>query len=201
MIKKTNIFIILVVSLVSLYFVIVKDKSFIYVIKDISIILTINGLYIIQKLFKIKIDEKLNFIYILFIFIAHFLGVIVDLYTKVYWFDKFVHFLSGILSSIAAIYIIINSSKRNNIFNIVFIVSFSMLVASCWEIFEYIVSQLFNTDPQRVNITGISDTMGDIIVAFLGSILVSIYYYFCSGETCEEVNRNDHEENTCFKRI
>lgn len=179
MIKKINIIIILLVSLFSLYFVIIKDRSFVYIMKDVSIILTINGLYIIQKLFKIKIDERLNLIYIIFIFIAHFLGVIVNLYKQIYWFDKFVHFLSGIISSVFAIYILFMVKIKKNIaFNILFIISFSMLIASCWEIFEYIVSCIFNVDPQRIKLTGVSDTMGDIIVAFLGSILVAIYYYF-----------------------
>ena len=33
-------------------------------------------------------------------------------------------------------------------------------------------------DPQKVVQTGVADTMGDIIVAFLGSILVSIGYQY-----------------------
>ena len=52
------------------------------------------------------------------------------------------------------------------------------MVASLWEVFEYLSSYYFGVDPQKVVMTGVSDTMGDIIVAFLGSILVSISYYF-----------------------
>ena len=43
---------------------------------------------------------------------------------------------------------------------------------------EYLSSYYFEVDPQKVVSTRVSDTMGDIIVAFLGSILVSICYYF-----------------------
>ena len=64
------------------------------------------------------------------------------------------------------------------LFNILFIISFSLGIAALWEIFEYLASYYFNMDPQKVILTGVTDTMGDIIVAFLGSILVSICYYF-----------------------
>ena len=144
-----------------------------------SIILSISALYIVQKLFKININEKINFIYIVFIFMAHFLGVIVDLYTKVYWFDKFVHFTSGTISSLCAIYLLArNKCNKHILLNILFILSFSMLIASVWEVFEYLSSYYFNVDPQKVIITGVTDTMGDIIVALLGSILVCICYWF-----------------------
>lgn len=179
MIKKINVVLVLIASLVGVYFAVTKENNIIYIIKDISVIFTINALYIIQKIFKIKINEVINLIYIIFIFMAHFLGVIVDLYSKIYWYDKLTHFLSGILTSFAAIYILVkNKQNKNLIFNILFIISFSMLVASFWEIFEYLSSYYFNVDPQKVMITGVTDTMCDIIVAFLGSILVSICYYF-----------------------
>ena len=179
MIKKINILLILVSIIGSLYFVFTKDDNIIFILKDLSIILTINGLYIIQKLFKIKINDGINFIYIIFIFMAHFLGVICDLYTKIYWFDKFVHFLSGIVSSFAAIYILLKFKKNKNLFfDILYIIAITLMIASLWEVFEYLASYYFNVDPQKVLLTGVNDTMSDIIVAFLGSILVSISYYY-----------------------
>ena len=179
MIKKINIILVLIASLGGVYFAITKESNIVFILKDIFIIITINGLYIIQKLFKTKINDGLNFMYILFVFIAYFLGVIVDLYSKIYWYDKFIHFLSGILTAFVALYILVkNKENKNILFNILFIISLTMLVASCWEIFEYISSFYFNVDPQKVVLTGVTDTMGDIIVALLGSILVSICYYF-----------------------
>lgn len=179
MIKKINILLILVGSLCSLFIAIAKENSLVLVFKDISVILTMSSLYIIQKIFKIKINEYLNFIFVLFIFIAHFLGVVVDLYSKIYWFDKFTHFLSGVLTSFIAIYLLVKCNiKGKTLFNILFIIAFTMMIAGLWEIFEYTSSCLFNLDPQRVLQTGVSDTMGDIIVALLGSIIVSLAYYF-----------------------
>lgn len=179
MIKKINISLILIALIGTLYFVFIRDNNIVLILKDISIIVTISALYIIQKLFKIKISEGINLIYIIFIFMAHFLGVICELYNYIYWFDKFVHFLSGIVTAFVAIYLLVKFKKdKNMFFDILVIVSLTLSVAAFWEIFEYLSSFYFHMDPQKVFTTGVSDTMGDIIVAFLGSVLVSISYYF-----------------------
>lgn len=179
MIKKINISLILVAIIGSLYFIFTKDDSIILVLKDLSIILTINALNVIQKIFKIKINDGINLLYIIFVFMAHFLGVTCELYNHIYWFDKFVHFLSGIVTSFIVIYILTKlKSNKSIIFNILFILSFTLSVAAFWEMFEYLCSYYFKIDPQKVIETGVIDTMHDILVAFLGSILVCICYLF-----------------------
>ena len=179
MLKKINFLIILVSIIGSLYIVLTRENNVVLVLKDMSIILTINALYILKKIFRIQISDEANFIYIIFIFFSHFIGVTCEVYNKIYWYDKFIHFISGILTSFASIYIIAKSKKEKNVkFTILFIVSFSLMCASLWEIFEYLSSYYFNVDPQKVQVTGVTDTMGDIIVAFLGSIIVSFIYYY-----------------------
>lgn len=179
MIKKINFLLILIASIGGLYFAITKESNIIFILKDLSIIITISALYIVQKIFKIKIPEGINFIYIVFIFMAHFLGVICDFYSHIYWFDKFVHFLSGFVAAFVAIYLLVKFKKdKNIIFSIIFIISFSVMIGSIWEVFEYLASYYFNVDPQKVIATGVTDTMGDIIVTLLASILTSISYYF-----------------------
>jgi len=179
MIKKINVLLIIIAIIGSLYFVITRDNDIVLILKDLSIIITINGLYLLKKIFKVKISEGINFLYILFIFIAHFLGVICELYNHIYWFDKFAHFLSGVVTSFVAIALIKKENKKNTLFfYILFILSFSLLIASAWEIFEYLASVFFGVDPQKVVTTGVHDTMGDIIIAGLASILCSLLYFY-----------------------
>ena len=179
MMKRINLIIILITSILSIVLAYNKHEDLVLFLKDIAVILTISAIYILQKIFKFKISDSLNFIYIIFIFMAHFLGVVVNLYDKIYWFDKFVHFLSGIITSFVSLYVIIKFRKDNNIkFTIIYIIAFSLMCASLWEIFEYLSSYYFNVDPQKVQMTGVTDTMGDIIVAFLGSIIVGMCYYY-----------------------
>lgn len=125
---------------------------------------------ILNKL-KIKINIKLEFTYLIFILFAYFLGVIINLYDKITSYDTIMHFISGIFTGYIALNLLENNSK---IHNILFILGFVSLIALSWKIFEYISSIIFNVDPQRVKLTGVSDTMKDMIVALLGGILVII---------------------------
>lgn len=176
-----NIVLILVSIVGSFYFVFTRDDKLGLILKDASIIITITLPYILKKVFKIDIDINTKFAYIIFVFMAHFLGATCELYNKIYWFDKFVHTLSGVLTAYAAILLLKYLKKYNTkekFFNILFIIAFTLMIASCWEIFEFIANILFGGDAQKVASTGVTDTMMDIIVAFLGSILYSIVYLF-----------------------
>lgn len=135
--------------------------------------------WIIERLFKIEIPGALRTTYIIYIFAAHFLGSIVDFYHTFDNYDKLMHFLSGILTGLIAIYVMSllkGYDKKKMTLNIIFILGFSMLIASGWEMFEFTCDNLFRKDAQNVLTTGVDDTMWDIIVAFIGSILVSILY-------------------------
>lgn len=176
-----NIVLILVSIIGSFYFVFTRDNQLGLILKDASIIITITLPYIVEKLFKIKIDINTKFAYIIFVFMAHFLGATCELYNKIYWFDKFTHTLSGVLTAYAAILLLKHLKKYNKkdrFFNVLFIIAFALMIASFWEMFEFTANILFGGDAQKVASTGVTDTMMDIIVAFLGSILYSIVYLF-----------------------
>ena len=176
--KKINITIIIIVSILSLFRVINElDNSMGVILKDLSIILTLPAPYIFEKAFKKNLDEGFKFIWIIFIFMAHFLGVINEFYAKYYYFDKITHTISGLLSAYVAV--LITGKKTNSTsLSILFIISFSALCAVSWEIFEFVCKIIFGGDAQRVALTGVDDTMLDIIVALTGSICFSLYHYF-----------------------
>ena len=154
------------------------DKGTVIVLKDLSIVLTLTFPYIIRKLFKINISEYFIFIWIIFIFLSHYLGVTLEFYFKWYMFDKLTHFMSGIISGVVGVLILDKVKCKNVLFNILFILSFTWFCAGMWEMFEFTCNFLFGGDAQRVALTGVSDTMWDMIVAFFGSIIVCFVYYF-----------------------
>ncbi len=182
-IKYINYLLCVIAIIGSFYIIFTRENTLGIFLKDLSIIVTITLPYIIQKLCKVKIDDKLIFIYVLFIFFAQFLGVTVELYNKIPFFDKVIHTLSGVLTAFGSLLILSLMHKydiKDKLFNIMWIISFTLMVAVGWEIFEYMANIFFGGDAQRVALTGVNDTMQDMIVALIGSMLVVIIYSFYS---------------------
>lgn len=153
------------------------DKGIVIILKDSSIVLTILWPYIVRKYFKLDISDELIFLWIIFIFLAHYLGVICEFYFRFNVFDKITHTFSGILSGSVALLILSKIKSKNFWFNVLFVLSFSWFCAGMWEVFEYLCNIFFGGDAQRVALTGVNDTMIDMIVAFLGSLFVCFTYY------------------------
>lgn len=173
--KKINISLIVIISLLGIIKVFGElDEKLVWILKDLSIILTVSAPYILQKIFKIKISDGLSFMYIIFIFMAHYFGVIEKFYNNFYYYDKIVHTLSGALTAYVAYLILKNKQIKDTMFNITFIIAFTFMIAGLWEIFEFTCNALFGGDAQRVLETGVDDTMWDIIVAFIGSIIFTV---------------------------
>lgn len=135
----------------------------------------------ILRLFKVRISDSSILIYSIFIFFGHFLGSIVGLYGKIYCYDTIIHTLFGFLFSFFALEFIIKQKIFNNkkvIINGIIILSIVALLSGLWETFEFTCDDIFNKDAQRVLLTGVNDTMKDIIVAYLGSLLfITMYAY------------------------
>ena len=112
--KKLNILLILITLICSAFTIIGEfDKGIVVVLKDASIVFTVFLPYIIEKVFKIKIAEGCKTIWIIFIFLAHYLGVTAEFYNKWEGFDKVTHTMSGVLSAyVAAIILQYNKSKK-----------------------------------------------------------------------------------------
>lgn len=144
-----------------------------------SIIPVMFAPYLLKKIFKIELGEQIETIYYIFVFFAHFLGSIINLYDYIDGYDKIMHFLSGMLSAMIAFVLLVKMKHykdKNRIFNYLFIISITLTIASLWEFYEFTFDSLFTKDAQNVLTTGVGDTMWDMIVAFFGAILVLIEY-------------------------
>lgn len=177
--KKISNALIFVISILSICFA-VKDiniGAYDRLIGSLSIVLILLIPKIIRKIFKLEISDLLELIYIIFIFVAQFLGSVVNLYNIIWWYDLFVHFLSGILTSVLAL-IILNIFKldKNKIFNACFIIIFSIFVAAFWEFIEFSGDTFFNMNVQHSIETGVKDTITDMLIATLGSLIMFIVY-------------------------
>ena len=179
--KKINNTIIFIISLASICFF-VRDLNIganDRLAADITVPLVLLLPRLLRKIFKISINDEMESIYIIFIVLAHCLGSVINLYKYIWWYDLFAHFLSGMLTSILAL-VIMNRmgvyKEKNLKFNIIFMISFTLMIASIWEFFEYGADTFLKLNVQHSIETGVTDTIEDMLVAFMGSIIVSIVY-------------------------
>lgn len=180
--KKIYNILILIMVLVSSYIgILYLQSSDIYrALICFAIIPVVWILNIIEKLFNFKISKLSKLLYILFIFFSYFLGSIMKWYGKFYFYDTVIHFISGFVFSLFTLEILIKTKHydKSVFFNALVILAFSFMIAGCWEYFEFISDKIFNADAQRVLLTGVNDTMKDMIVATIGSLLFNFYYLY-----------------------
>ena len=181
--KKINILLIVIASIGSICYSInpIMDGMFYKALICLTIIPVVLVPTILKKIFKISLNPTLEFIYLIFVFFGHFLGSIVNFYHTINNYDKIVHLSSGTVTAFFGLYFLINFKKydyKSILFNVLFITSFVLMIASFWEFFEYFSDNLFNKDAQNVLTTGVNDTMKDMVAALIGSILFNIMYVY-----------------------
>ena len=143
--------------------------------------------------------------YIVFLFLSHFMGTVLDVYDIRFiagmqnsnWWDKVMHTTFGYLAAIIGLFLLCHITrikKLNATTVILFCIGFSALTAVFWEICEFTADQLLGESCQGDWITGgqfvsgpnkgetaqkfisVNDTMGDIIVHMIGTLVFTVQY-------------------------
>ena len=134
----------------------------------------------ILKKLGVRTSAIIEIIFLIFLFISSILGSLFHFYEFVDYFDKFAHLLSGIVTAILGIIMLKKwriKSKHQLSFDIILMNILSLAIASAWEIYEFVASKALNSDLQRVGASGVTDTVHDMIVALIGSLMVSVMYH------------------------
>lgn len=142
----------------------------------ILVCLCVPVLVILPRFVKDKVNDKLEFIYYVYVFLLMILGCLAKFYSIFTYYDVFAHFMFGFVGCIAALYLLNMFNIKNKVFNIIFMISLTLALAAFWEVFEYISSIIFKDDIQLVLKTGVSDTMEDIIASFIASMLFIVVF-------------------------
>ena len=173
--KINNLLIILSVISAYLFLFIEGYYGIDRVLLCIAIIPVLLVFKIIRKLFKIRISDGLEFVYIVFIILTMLLGSIMGFFSLISWYDSFTHFLSGMFTFVMGIFFLVwfkEHSDKKILFSCLFAMMFTFMIAVLWECVEFTIDNVMGTDTQKVLTTGVHDTMKDMICAILGSILV-----------------------------
>ena len=132
----------------------------------------------IERVFKQRPTPHIELAYYVFLFVALSLGISMDFSRTVPYFDKVVHFFSGVFTAVVAYYVLVyyhaDSTRRN--FRTIFIICFSLAVGVLWEFFEFGCDKLLGQHMQQLISVGVDDTMFDLLSAFVGSIVGGLIF-------------------------
>ena len=134
--------------------------------------------------FPVKVPVAIQFVVVIFIFAAIFLGEVRDFYERIWWWDIALHTSSGVLLGLLG-FIVIYVLNENDVvdihmrpvFQALFAFFFAVALGAIWEIFEFTMDQLFGLNMQKPMLgdpSGLTDTMWDLIVDTLGAAVACI---------------------------
>jgi len=162
--------------------------------ENIFLTLTVIALIVVPAFLlrrsRIHVPHEFQLIAVAFVFLTLFLGSARDFYYKFWWWDWVIHigsgFLFGIVGWIALF--LLNQTDRlprgiRPSFLCFFGLTFAVFIGVLWEIFEFIVDQVWPHLNMQSNETGVADTMHDLIVNIIGASIVALmgWAYFRSG--------------------
>ena len=172
--KKNLLTIILIFNIIALL-LIITAKLETSIIKWILLTIPL-FIPIILKALKISINDTIEKMYLILIFLSGTLGRIYRLYYITNWYDTLVHGISGIILFIFGQIILRHYKMNKNIlFNIIFGITLTLSLGTIWELIEFNSDQLFKTNMQSIE-TGLKDTMKDLSIAGTTSIITSLIY-------------------------
>ncbi len=145
------------------------EARFDMVFNSLYTILCIGVTIFLNKKYSL-FNNRVFYAVIVFIMFSVFAGRTLNLYSRVPYWDKFLHLSSGfILVDIGKeIYLKSKGYARNRFLKFMFILSFSIAVAGIWEIIEFSIDSTFGTFAQNGSL---HDTMCDIIAGTLGATI------------------------------
>ena len=158
--------------------------TYFYAVMALGGILFVPAIELFWKVFRMEPSYSLNLMIAVFIILLYTIGVVLQGYNIPYY-DKFCHTLSGVVTAFAGLllFLMLKPEKVFRRNELPLGAAFSFLtaaaVAGIWEICEYVISLIFKNDPQRVVLSGVADTMWDMIVCMAGALLFCGYICLC----------------------
>ena len=131
----------------------------------------------IYKIFRWKPGYQLEFCVYVFTFLAYPLGGTAEFYQKIQGFDKVAHTLSGVFVAMLALTLFLYLERKRPLREhsvptaVLFVFFASMAVAGLFELCEWAAAAITGRDLQHVLGTGVNDTMQDMLVCLIGTLL------------------------------
>lgn len=157
-------------------------------------LVTIHLPSILERKFRFELPSLLYGFYIVFLYCAIFLGEVRNFYYLVPQWDSVCHFCSSMMMGFFGLMVVTILNRDRHLavslspfFVCLFAFCFSVALGAVWEIYEFAADGLFGMNMQKFMLAdgtvlaghaALADTMKDIIVDVLGSLLASTIGYF-----------------------
>lgn len=140
-----------------------------------------------RAIFRDKIGDAMWAIFVIFAFLASFLGSVEGLYGSVWWWDLAMHTAFGYLGCFVGLFFackLADVAKLRPLFVILFCFAVSLMFGALWEIFEFSGDQLLGNTAQGPHIPDgeggwfidVRDTMEDILCNTAGALVFVLHY-------------------------
>lgn len=178
----------------------------------VAMLLILTAPIILRKRFLLNVPLILTVVIAAFAFTAMVLGDGLNFYGRYPWWDSLLHLFSGGMLSFIGLWIVhilLSDSDQvvfsNKYFLALFLLMFSLSCGAIWEICEYTYDDLFGTNTQQfmettsgsiytdqdiplVGHEALRDTMTDLILDFIGGLIVALYVLFRHDAFMEKHN-------------
>lgn len=134
---------------------------------------------IVERNLRITLPIEFEFIFVLFVYAANFMGEVHGYFTLHWWWDILLHSISGMNLGFIGFIILYLIYQRKQITSgpfliVLFSFSFALAIGTLWEIYEFAMDSMFGFNMQK---SGLKDTMWDLIVDAGGALLASLIGY------------------------
>ena len=157
---------------------------------------------VLRKRFMIQIPLMITVMCALFGFVAMVMGDGLNFYGKYSWWDSVLHLFSSCVLAFVGLWIITIIFEKqdqlvlnNKLFLSLYVLIFGLSCGAVWEVCEYAYDAFCGTNTQQFMATttasittvediplcgheALRDTMTDLILDLVGSLLISIYVFF-----------------------
>lgn len=150
--------------------------------------------FLIPLLFRLcswKMTWEVRIVNLVFVYFASLIGSCFHWYQLPY-FDKILHFSSGLFGTILAVLLFCSIKQQKKIIQkqdhaifLIFINAVNMSIALLWEFFEYLMLVLFNNDAINHYTTGVHDSITDMLCATIAGLFITflVIRYYRNGKS------------------
>lgn len=134
----------------------------------------------IERSLRISLPMEFEFIFVIFVYAAVFLGEVHGYFTQIWWWDIILHSLSSVNLGFVGFIILYVIYRSKHITASPFLIAlfsfcFALAIGALWEIYEFAMDSVFGLNMQK---SGLSDTMWDLVMDAGGAFVASLIGYF-----------------------